>query len=475
MQGVITAQTSAELDAASIEDVSVLMDRAGYAVALEAVRMGATYGSRVAVLAGSGNNGGDAYVAAFYLSQRGALVTMFPYAPPPGEAARDAQARAVSAGARLLEWSDEPSEEASGFDLVIDGLFGGGFHGRLHDRIVPWIDCGAPVLAIDVPSGVDASTGDTDGPAFAADRTVTFHAPKVGHFVGAGRALVGELRVVDIGLAGGNPEFSVMDEGDAPWPRRPVDAHKWSAGSVVVLGGSQGMTGAASLVAHAALSAGAGAVSIACNAANAAVYEQNAPTLLTPRLGRSERWRHEDIPALLEYASRFDVMVIGPGLDEQEDIVREVLARRGGRVLADASALRVPDVVRVIADRQGETIVTPHTGEFQAMTGKPGTYLSADMLASESEAVVVLKGWPTFVASSNDPVVAVTTPREGLATIGTGDVLAGVIGAFWAAGLSAPVAARSAAYWHGRAGSSLAARTTVTADRLIDEIATWSQ
>lgn len=468
MQPVQTAATSAKLDAESQVPLDVLMDRAGLAVALAAVEMGVSYGSHVVVLAGSGNNGGDGYVAAHHLARRGVAVTVFAFAPPAGELSRQAASRAIRSGARVRDWRDQPVP----CDLVIDALFGCGFHGRLHDRIVAWTGTEAPVLSVDVPSGVDASTGMVSGPVFAADRTVTFHSYKVAHFVGPAAIASGKVTVVDIGLTGGEAEFWLAGEPAARLPARDRTSHKWSVGSVLVIGGSNGMTGAALLVARSALRFGAGSVAIAVNHGNAPAYV-GACELLTPVLGESDGWTAEDVSAVLAAASRFDVVVVGPGMEGNDDFIRQILERRAGPIVLDAGGLRIRNVIDVISQREGDSIVTPHLGEFRAMTGEEGSYSAASRLAKETGATVVLKGSPTFVAG--DQVVAVTTGGFELATIGTGDVLAGMIAAAWARGLDAPAAAVAAAYRHGMAGAEVAKTTTVTADGLLAEVGRWAR
>ncbi len=468
MRPVLTAASSTALDSASPTPLDVLMDRAGLAVALAATEMGVGYGSRVVVLAGSGNNGGDGYVAAHYLAIRGVDVTVFAFAQPAGDLSRAAADRAQRSGVKLRPWPAEPAD----CDLLIDALFGVGFHGQLNARIVPWTELDSPVLAVDIASGLDATTGDADGPAFKANRTVALHAPKVGHLVGVGPELSGVLTVADIGLTGGEPRFWLAEEADTSRPVRRHDAHKWSVGSVMVIGGSAGMTGAGYLAAEAALQFGAGAVAVAVNRGNQGDYGR-FPGLLRPELGRSDQWSGADVGPVLEAASRFGVLVLGPGLENCDEFVAQVLERRGGPVLLDAGGLRIPHVIEALAQRSGETLVTPHTGEFSAMTNEPGTYDSAARLAKETETTVLLKGSPTFVAASphdGSRLVAVTTPGPELATIGTGDVLAGMCAATWASGMSAPDAALSAAYWHGMAGSELAKKTTVTAPGLLGQI-----
>ena len=469
MRPVITAETSAALDAAAPDPVSVLMNRAGFAVAAAAARMGAQYGARVVILAGPGNNGGDGYVAAAYLARRGVFVTVVAFADPATPACQSAAERAREAGVRLIAWSSQPVS----CDLLIDALFGGGFRGTLPAQVVPWLDHPAPVLAIDIPSGVSADTGTADGPAFEATVTISFHAAKVSHFVGSGPRHAGLLEVVDIGLSGGEASFWTCEDSDAPLPSRPRNAHKWSVGSVMVTGGVKGMTGAALLAARSALRFGAGAVSIGTTARLQPLYASLAPEILTTVVGEAEGYGADAAAALLEAAARYDVLVLGPGLGSgEEEFVDRIVRGRVGGLLLDADGLNALDGLKAITDRRGGTILTPHAGEFARLVGEEASWQAARRVAEQTGATVVLKGWPTFVAEPGR-VVAVTSGGPELATIGTGDVLSGMIAAAWASGQSEPVAARTGAHWHGRTGARLAEKGIVTADQLANHVGSF--
>jgi NAD(P)H-hydrate epimerase len=470
VQLVITPEESGRLDAASPVPVETLMDRAGLGVALAAVEMGARYGSRVAVLAGTGNNGGDGWVAARYLSRRGAQVRVYSLGFPRGDysparkAAVDAYAAGV--GVRSLD-AVEPA------DLLIDALFGVGFRGTLPAAAVKWLDHPAPLLAVDVPSGLNALTGADDGPSFTARRTVTFHALKPGHLVGAGPGRCGTVSVVDIGLVGGTPELRLCEDADAPRPARSPSAHKWSAGSVAVVGGAAGMTGAALLAAQAAVAFGAGSVSVVCPGAAQPVYATAAPGLLTKGVGRTAAFPAGSARLIVDYLERFDVAIVGPGLGEvPPGFVEEILELRAGPVVLDADGLNALDGLEPLIDRAAPTVITPHAGEFRRLTGEPATYHAAAELPDKAGVVVLLKGNPTFVVGADRWVV--TSGGAELATIGTGDVLAGMIGALWARGLDGETAARSAAHWHGTAGAALAAGGTVTAETLAGAVGRWA-
>ncbi len=463
MRLVITPEESGRLDAAAADRIDELMDRAGYGLHLAAVRMGAGYATRIIVLAGPGNNGGDGYVAARYLKKRGATVKVHAFgAPRAGSAAERALRAAQSAGVPVLLWSAQPEPA----DLIIDALFGVGFRGQLSQDVLPWIDADAPVLAVDVPSGLDAATGAVSGPAFRADACVTFHALKPGHLLGEGPERCGRVEVVDIGLEGGDPTLLVCDATDAPRPARPRTAHKWSAGSVAVVGGSPGLTGAALLAAEAALHGGAGAVTLMCPAKLQPVYAAQTPGIMTRGIGSGARLGSGDAEEVLAAAKRFDVMVVGPGLGlDVDDFVTQLVLQWPNKLLIDADGINALDGTGALRARQSPTIITPHAAEFRRLSGLDPSYPAAAAVAAGTRITVLLKGNPTFVMGRAPWVV--TSGGSELATIGTGDVLSGLIAALWSRGLDADDAARSGAYWHGRAGADLAESETVTATGLV--------
>lgn len=458
---VFTAGQSRLQDESTEAPVEVLVERAGFAVAGAAIRLGAGYGMRTAVLVGPGNNGADGYEAAGVLARRGLWVDIYPFWEPRSPAAVWARERATAAGASFRS-PDAPRPAG----VVVDALFGGGFRGEAPDLSFWRSAEDGRRLAVDVPSGLDATTGQAAEGTLPAAATVTFGGLRVGHLLGDGPDLCGEVRAVDIGLAGTEPELRLCEEEDAPLPVRSRTAHKWSAGSVLVVGGSQGLDGAATLTARAALRAGAGAVMIVCPPA---VEEKvRAPEIMTRSAGAGPYLTPECLPEVLETATKFDVLVLGPGLGATEETAKfttGLLQSWQGPLLADADALNVldldnPDPLR----RTAPTIITPHAGEFQRLTGARADYQAATALAERTNAVVLLKGNPTFVIGEQRWVITEGGPE--LATIGTGDILAGMIAAFWSAGQTAETAARTAAFWHARTAAHLAQTQTPTADAL---------
>jgi ADP-dependent NAD(P)H-hydrate dehydratase / NAD(P)H-hydrate epimerase len=426
---VLTAEESARVDAASPVSMSVLMRRAGVAAAHVAVtEYGVGYGTRVVVLAGPGNNGGDAYVVASVLARRGAAVSLVSFGTPGSDAARH-HARAAAGVSRIV--GDAP-------DLVIDGVFGAGSRPGVPDEVGRWNDTGAPILALDLPSGLETDTGEAGDGTIRADTTVTFHALKPAHLLGDGPDYCGRIRVVDIGLTGGEPAYRLAEEEDAARPPRPRRAHKWSAGSVLVVGGSEGMVGAAVMAARSALAFGAGAVGVATP--DPSLAQQLAPEVLAYSI--------DDLPG------RYDVWVVGPGLGAgRGDLVAHAHDRSAPTVI-DADALG-PGSLRA---RHPDIVLTPHEGELRKMGG------------TETSATLLRKGSPTIIQGRGAPWIVDTGGPE-LATIGTGDVLSGMIGALLSRGLDGPGAARSAAHWHGVAGRTLLETAGhVTADALAAEV-----
>ena len=438
---VVTPARMAEIDAAAPEPTSVLIERAGTAVARAAVEMmGGRYGRRVVVLAGPGNNGADGRAAARRLRRRGVRVRVV---------------SAIDAVGTL-----PPA------DLYIDAAFGTGLSRPYAppERGRP----GAPVLAVDIPSGLDGLTGDAlGGPVWTAQRTVTFAALKPGLLFGEGPAACGSTTVADIGLAVGDDDCDACalftDDDVEALPAGTGATHKWHAAALVVAG-SPGMGGAASLASSAALRSGARMVHLSAPAAAGATWPV-------------EVVRFE--PPLAVDADRFRVCAAGPGLGtDQEAAARlaDALAL-GLPTVVDADGLRLlddPAVAAAMDRRRGGSspvVLTPHDGEFEAlMSARPGPDRigEARAAAARLDAVVLLKGGPTVVADAGGRVRIVASGDARLATAGTGDVLAGVItgrmAAFGPDHLVDRVA--EAAHLHGRAASAISGARLVASDLL---------
>ena len=455
MKPVLTADEYRRIDKAYDGDLIQAMDRAGYAVALAAVRAGAVYGSRVVVLAGPGNNGGDGYVAARYLKKRGVSIEVQAFSLPRTPEAINAAAKARSAGVRMTEFSVPANE-----DVVIDAVFGGGGRSDLPKSIVRWMDTESRIVSVDYPTGLDPNTGNVESVAFHAVETVTFGARKTGHVRGLGPDYCGMVSVADIGINGGEPSMFIAEKADAPRPRRDRNAHKWSAGAVLIVGGSTGMIGASVFAGRSALRFGAGSVVVA--SPNSDLVHRMAPQIPT-----------FSVDEAVGRLDRFDVVVAGPGLAENDADSIVPILEKSPRVVSDAGAL-TPKLLAAAKEGDAEVVITPHGGEFKRLTGGLGSGLySTRAFATRHDITLLLKGSTTLITDGCPPILVDAGGPE-LASIGTGDVLAGMIGALWARGLDATRAAVSGAYWHGVAGADLAQQGTVTADRLADIIGNYA-
>lgn len=454
MRPVLTADEYRRVDKAFTGDLSVAMDRAGHGVALAAARAGAGYGKRVIVLAGPGNNGGDGYVAARYLKDRGAMVEVHAFAPPKTGLAQKAAALARVAGVTVTSL-DTPVAA----DVVIDALFGGGMRSGIPETILAWMDTSAPVVAVDFPTGLDPDTGKVEDKAFQAVETVTFSTVKTGHLLGVGPEHCGNVTVADIGIHGGEPSMFIAEQEDAPRPQRGRKAHKWSAGSVLIIGGSTGIVGASVFAGRSALAFGAGAVVVVSPRAN--LVHQLAPELPT-----------FDVDQAMQRLDRFDVVIAGPGLAEEDAETVRPLLKQARNIVLDAGGL-TPVTLNAAREGDAAVVVTPHDGEFIRIAGAhAGTY-SIRSFAAQEHITVLRKGNPTMISDGDHPIL-VTTGGPELASIGTGDVLAGMIGALWARGLGPVEATTSAAFWHGVAGADVARTRTLTAPALVEKIAEYA-
>ncbi|SHK61240.1 bifunctional ADP-dependent NAD(P)H-hydrate dehydratase/NAD(P)H-hydrate epimerase [Actinacidiphila paucisporea] len=434
-----------------------LMQRAAAGLAtVGADVLGRVYGARVVVVAGSGSNGGDALYAGARLARRGAGVTAVLLAPDRAHGGGLAALRA--AGGRVVDGADGLAAVTRAH-LVYDGIVGIGGKGGLRppaaDLMNAAYDARAAVVAVDLPSGVDADTGEVTGEAVRADVTVTFGTYKPGLLIDPAAELAGALRLIDIGLDPylGAPAIEAFQHADAAavLPRPGAESDKYRRGVVGVVAGSDRYPGAAVLAVSGAIRGGAGAVRYVGGGA-AAVLARHPETLVSTGSPRA--------------AGRVQAWVVGPGLGDTaaaRAAVAEVLAA-DVPVLVDADGLRLMSRDAVLA-RTAPTVLTPHAGEAAALLGRSREAVEASRLdsvrdlAAAFRATVLLKGSTTLVASptASEPVRVNPTGTPWLATAGSGDILSGLAGSLLATSLPAPTAASLAAYLHG-----LAARLTPT-------------
>jgi ADP-dependent NAD(P)H-hydrate dehydratase / NAD(P)H-hydrate epimerase len=454
-----------------------LMERAGTGLA-DVVSELAPAG-RVAVVCGKGNNGGDGLVAARVLRERGRDVTVLLLGEP-GELRGDA--------ATSLERLPGAPAEAfapdalAGAAAVVDAILGTGFSGEPREPAADAIRAinavgaaggggdggnGATVIACDVPSGVDGSTGSVAGVAVRARATVTFHAAKPGLWIAPGKAHAGEVRVIDIGIPDGGPADPqiglISDRVLEHVPRRGRDSNKFAAGSVLVCGGSLGLTGAPCMACESAMRAGAGYVTALVPGSLGTIFAAKlleVMTVLLPDVDGALQAR--GVEQVLERADRADALVLGPGLgrsEETQEFARQLAGHAPVPLLLDADGLNAhAGAIDLLADREEPTVMTPHAGELARLLESDSAAVGAQRLesvrraASTAKAIVVLKGDDTLVATPDGRVAVNRGGAPALATAGTGDVLSGVIGAYLAKRMDPFAAACAGVLVHARAG-----------------------
>src|SRR5450432_1331013 len=452
-----------------------LMDRAAAGLAATCARLlPKVYGSHVVLLVGSGDNGGDALFAGALLAQRGAVVSAILL----GSATHAGGLAALrNAGGRIAEV--DVAQVMSRAALVIDGIVGIGGKGGLRDDAIAalqLIPAEATVVAVDVPSGVDADTGEVEGRAIAAHVTVTFGTWKPGLLVDPGAEHAGAVELIDIGLEAVLSAASITalqgHDVDALLPAAEPESDKYRRGVVGIVAGSATYTGAALLATGGALRAGAGMVRFASVAHAAELVRAHWPEAVVTVLPDSA-----DVDVLA--AGRVQAWVVGPGIGTDafaEKLVAQVL-RTNLPVVVDADALTIvarnPDLV---ATRTAPTVVTPHAGELTRLLGLEQT-ARADVEARRLEharaaaqlmrATVLLKGSTTVICGPEGLTRINSTGTAWLATAGSGDVLSGIAGALLACGLSVFDAASCAAYLHGAAGRVAAQGAPITAEDII--------
>ena len=424
------------------DTVPELMERAGAAVAREAI-VAFPAARRFACVCGGGANGGDGRVAARILQEAG--------------------------------YEAYDTADVEGYDVIVDAVFGTGFRGEPRPDAAAVIErmnaAGTPIVSVDLPSGVDASTGEVAGAVVDADLTVTFHALKVGLAVAPGRFRAGRVVVADIGLEQMATEHRRATSALLELvPRRAAGDTKYTAGSVLVVGGQPGMTGAACLCALAAFRADAGFVTLAVPAESLPVAE--SLVLEAVKIG----WTDEDAAeTILAAAERAGAIALGPGLGRgsgRKALVRELLERIDLPALVDADALFELEPF----ERSAPTVLTPHAGELAQLLGMDSEWVGEHRLeavrqaAERFSAVVVLKGSDTIVAAPSVGVIVSDLGPPALATAGTGDVLTGITAAFLAKGLDAQVAAAAAAIAHGRAAALAPHSTGLIASDLLGSL-----
>lgn len=478
LQPLPDAEQQRATDRWAIDDRGIpgieLMEHAGAGLA-DLVQAKAPEG-RVVVVAGKGNNGGDGLVVARLLRARGRDVDVLLLAAPD-----ELRGDALTNYERLEGPPARPFDPAAlaGAGAIVDAILGTGFAGEPRDPARGAIEAinaaaaDALVIACDVPSGVDGSTGEVAGAAVRAVATATFHAGKPGLWIAPGKAHAGEVTVIDIGIPTGAPvqadtgliEPSVIDE----IPLRGRESTKFAAGNVLVCGGSLGLTGAPSLACEAAMRAGAGYVTALIPASLNQIFENRLLEVMTvPLPDRDGALQPDAAQRVAERLGRADALVLGPGLGREPgsaELCRELARRAEVPLLLDADGLNAhAERLESLAERRAATVLTPHAGELGRLLGLPSEEIERHRLASVrraaslAQAVVVLKGDDTIVAEPSGRAAISRGGAAALATAGTGDVLSGVVGAYLAKRMDPFTAACAGVFIHARAGQLCAER-----------------
>ena len=492
---VVTAAEMRQIDQDTIEGIGipgiVLMETAGSAI-VRAIEQHYPTSKRIGIFAGKGNNGGDGLVIARQLAHTGYDVHLFLVSPPDtftGEAHINLQiAKNLKLPIKEILTDTAPEIEKDVFsnhiascELFIDAILGTGLHGDVRDPIATIINginsLSIPILSVDLPSGLDADTGNPLGTCVRADRTVTIGLPKRGLLIHPGAELAGKLEVADIGF----PE-QVIDAQNikvhrtttaqaAEWmPPRPSASHKGTYGRVFVVAGSTGMTGAAALASEAALRVGTGLVTLAIPKHLISILEGLLPEVMTLPLPETDAGSLaiSATSTILEFAERTkSVLAIGPGLSQNPETVTLVhqLVREnqkqelGLRMVIDADGLNALAQDReIISLLDRETVLTPHPGEMARLADTSIPTLETDRIstaqqfANEHGVTLVFKGAPTVTGTPNGNVWINSTGNPGMATGGMGDLLTGIIAGLMAQGVSSERAAALGVYVHGLAG-----------------------
>src|SRR3954452_19254838 len=479
-------------DAWAINDRGVpsleLMETAGRAVAEAAAQVASA--SRAAIVCGKGNNGGDGLVAARVLREMGFEVDALLLAPG-DQLSEDARANLERFdGARHVSTGDLP-EALNRAGVVVDAVFGTGFAGAPRDPAASAIDAmndaETHVVATDIASGINASTGEVEGKAVYADVTVTFHAPKLGHWIAPGKEHTGALRVARIGIPDGAPvEATAGLIGTRVLelaPPRAAGSTKFTSGQVVVVGGSRGLTGAVCLSALGAIRTGAGYATVAVPSELESIFEIKLTEVMSVGCASREGGlRPAASEQILGTTERAATVVLGSGMGREQGtqrLARELTQRIQAPLVLDADGLNAhAGRIEELARRDGPLVLTPHEGEMGRLLDRDSSEVKAQRLetareaAERSGAIVLLKGDDTIVAHGERVAVnAQSSPQ--LATAGTGDVLTGVIAALIARGVEPFAATCAAVVAHSRAGQIAGERVghdSVIAGDVIDAI-----
>ena len=492
MKHVVSAEEMRWCDETTVNTYSVprllLMENAGRGVVEVVKQEFSPLGSKhVLVLCGKGNNGGDGFVAARMLLNSCEHITVLLIGSP-SELKGDAKtnfkilqtiAKKSSGQITIRRYSKRLLVSISKPDIIIDAMFGTGFIGSVRKPfadVIEWVNHQkAKIVAVDIPSGINGTTGVMENCAIRADVTVTLGCFKSGLLCNQGRELAGSIRVQDIGIPRMVSEDKrlqtfLVEQSDVRriLPKRSIHAHKYSVGKILVLAGSKGLTGAAALCCMSALRAGAGAVVLGTPESVYPILARKlTETMVFPLPATSEGTLSlASLDIILEKLLWADVLVIGPGLSlnsETQQLILKILLEYHGKTLIDADGLNALAIhgIHKLRSSRGQFILTPHVGEFSRLSKISSKTVEeyrinvARELAKRIGVTIVLKGVPTIVASQDGSAILNSSGNPGMATAGTGDVLSGIIAGLWAQGMSDTDSAWAGVYLHGLSGDTI--------------------
>lgn len=461
----------------------VLMENAGLQVVkLIGDLLGSIKGKRVTIFAGKGNNGGDGFVIARHLLNMGAEVKVMLFGEP-AEVSGDARINLDilgKMGQKVLPINNNNSINIVKLamvytDLIVDAIFGTGFKGSVDEHVGKIIqiinESGKPVVAVDIPSGLEANTGKVNGPCIRAQHTVTFALPKIGLVLHPGKEYTGQLHVADISI----PSFLIQEQklnsllitkevvADL-LPKRHPEGHKGDYGRVLVIGGSEGLTGAVALTSMAALRAGAGLVTLAVPKSLHGIMEVKLTEVMTKPLPETERKSisRDALEDALALAETMDVVALGPGMSTDPaatGFVTDLVPRLTRPTVIDADGLNaMVGNLDILKDCKAGLVLTPHPGEMARLMGMEVEEVQGNRIevakefATKYKVTLVLKGACSLVAGSQGELFVNQRGNPGMATGGTGDILTGIISGLLGQGLSPLEAAVAGVYLHGCAG-----------------------
>lgn len=490
METVVTSAEMQACDRYAIDTLKIpgliLMENAGRGVVeMMEKHFGSMAGKTVIIVCGKGNNGGDGYVVARHLFNRGARIVVVLIGEAfelKGDAKVNFESiRKIASKFKTdgkLQIKELKSKRSLKLlpkaDIIVDAIFGTGFSGEVREpykSIIDWINkTKCKKVSIDIPSGVNADNGEVSNVAVKADLTVTMALRKIGLITGEGRSYAGKVEVVDISMPSETLKklqtFIVgADDVRRVLPRRPINAHKHSVGKIFVLAGSTGFTGAAAMTASTAMKAGAGAVILGTPKSVYPILAKKLTEVMVEPLIDTEEGTlslaaYDKVITHLKWS---DLMICGPGISRNPEtcqLVWRLISEYDKKILIDADGLNnLSEKISFLKNhRSREIIITPHTGELSRLTGLSSTEIEknrvtiAKQVAKQFRLTLVLKGAPTITADEDGKVYINSTGNPGMASAGMGDILAGLIGGLWSQGMDRTDAAYSGVYLHGRAG-----------------------